>query len=99
MELDRLAREDASSDYGSHYGQKDWVMIGEMQPQHYENGADRFEIGMIDNMTVDSMVRNAALDMEFSNGGLFHHAYCILASIITNSSLSVCLSIVASANK
>ena len=42
-------------------------MIGEMQPQHYENGADRFEIGMIDNMTVDSMVRNAALDMEFSN--------------------------------
>ena len=45
-------------------------MIGDMHPQHYENGADRFEIGMIDNMTVDSMVRNAALDMEFSNGGL-----------------------------
>ena len=74
-------------------------MIGDMQPQHYENGADRFEIGMIDNMTVDSMVRNAALDMEFSNGGLFHHANCILASIIANSSLSVCLSIVVLINK
>ena len=49
-------------------------MIGAMHPQHYENSVDRFEIGVIDDMGVDSTVRNAALDMEFSNGGLFHQA-------------------------
>ena len=43
--------------------------------QHYQNGADRFEIGVIGNMTVDSALQDAALDMEFSNGGLFHRVY------------------------